>query len=208
MIKNLIFDFDGTISDSYPIFVRIVRQVAKDFDVEVTMSDEELLDKLVVNVKHCMDNMNFRCELHERGQAFWGYQRQYYKEFQAFPEIKPILEKSLALGKKNYIYTHSGDIVLKMLKNMGLDGYFTGVVTADHGFPSKPAPDALFYLCKTYGLDPSESLMIGDRDIDTMAGNNAGTKGCLWDPCDRYAEYQTDYKIKKLSELYDLLDHI
>ena len=97
MIDHLIFDFDGTISDSYPIFVRIVRQVAKDFDVEVKMSDEELLDKLMVNVKHCMDHMNFQCELYERSQAFWSYQRQYYKEFQAFPEIKPILEKSIPL---------------------------------------------------------------------------------------------------------------
>ena len=35
MIKNLIFDFDGTISDSYPIFVRLVRDVAAEFDVEV-----------------------------------------------------------------------------------------------------------------------------------------------------------------------------
>ena len=208
MIKNLVFDFDGTISDSYPIFLRIVRQVAKDFDVEVKMSDEELLDKLMVNVKVCMDSMNFQCEYSERANAFWGYQRQYYKEFQPFPEIKPILEKAISLGKKNYIYTHSGDIVLRMLENMGLDGYFSGIVTADHGFPNKPAPDALFYLCKTYGLDSSECLMIGDRDIDTMAGNNAGTKGCLWDPCDRYAEYQTDYKIKTLNELYDLLDHI
>ena len=208
MIDHLIFDFDGTISDSYPIFVRIVRQVAKDFDVEVKMSDEELLDKLMVNVKHCRDHMNFQCELYERSQAFWSYQRQYYKEFQAFPEIKPILEKSISLGKKNYIYTHSGDIVLDMLKNMGLDGYFSGIVTADHGFPQKPAPDALYYLCKTYGVDPSRSIMIGDRDIDTMSGNNAGMKGCLWDVNGRYTDYQTDYKVKTLLELNALLDEI
>lgn len=208
MIKNLVFDFDGTISDSYPIFVRIVRRVAKDFNVEVTFSEEELLDKLMVNVKHCMDSMNFQCELRERRDAFWRYQRQYYKDFQAFPEIKSILEKAISLGKKNYIYTHSGDIVLKILKNMGLDGYFSGVVTADHGFPQKPAPDALFYLCKTYGLDPADCVMIGDRDIDTMSGNNAGMKGCLWDAYGRYPDYQTDYKIKNLSQLYDLLDRI
>ena len=179
MIDHLIFDFDGTISDSYPIFVRIVRQVAKDFDVEVKMSDEELLDKLMVNVKHCMDHMNFQCELYERSQAFWSY-----------------------------IYTHSGDIVLDMLKNMGLDGYFSGIVTADHGFPQKPAPDALYYLCKTYGVDPSRSIMIGDRDIDTMSGNNAGMKGCLWDVNGRYTDYQTDYKVKTLLELNALLDEI
>ena len=178
----MIFDFDGTISDSYPIFARIVRQVAKDFDVEVKMSDEELLEKLMVNVKHCMDHMNFQCELSERGQAFWSYQRQYYKEFQAFPEIKPILEKSISLGKKNYIYTHSGDIVLDMLKNMGLDGCFSGIVTADHGFPQKPAPDALNALIARHQLDRAECVMIGDRELDVMAGVNAGIASIAMDP--------------------------
>ena len=208
MIKNLIFDFDGTISNSYPIFVRLVRDVAAEFDVEVTMSDEVLLDKMMVNVKACLDSMNFSCDPIDRANSFWKHQWLHRYEFQAFPEIEPILKKSLSLGKKNYIYTHSGDVVHDMLKNMGLHQYFEGIVTADHGFAPKPAPDALFYLCKTYGVDPKESIMIGDRDIDTMSGNNAGMSGCLWDPCDRYVNYQTEYKIKTLNELYDLLDNI
>ena len=208
MIENLIFDFDGTISDSYPVFVRIVRLVARDYDVEVKQSDEELLDKLMINVKACMDTMGFPCPTEERAKAFWTYQRLFYKEFKPFPEIEAILQKSIDLGKKNYIYTHSGDVVFDMLKNMGLDGYFSGAVTADKGFPSKPAPDALFYLFDQYGLSPENCLMIGDRDIDTMAGNNAGTKGCLWDVYGRYPDYHTDYKIQMLSELFDLLDTI
>ena len=186
----------------------MIKNLIFDFNVEVMMSDEEMHDRMMVSVKHCMDTMSFPCTLHERGTAFWGYQRQYYKEFRAFPEIKAILEKSVSLGKKNYIYTHSGDVVCDILKNMGLDGYFLGMVTADHGFPLKPAPDALLYLCKTYDVDPAQSIMIGDRDIDTMAGNNAGMQGCLWDSRDYYADYQTDYKIKTLDELYELLDRI
>ena len=48
--------------------------------------------------------------------------------------------------------------------------------------------------------------MIGDRPIDTMAGNNAGMKGCLWDAFDRYSDYETDYKIRTLSQLDALLE--
>ena len=36
----------------------------------------------------------------------------------------------------------------------------------------------------------------------------AGMQGCLWDSRDHYADYQTDYKIKTLDELYELLDRI
>ena len=208
MIKHLIYDFDGTISDSYPIFVRIVREIAKDFNVEVNQSDEELFDKLVINVRACMDPMNFPCTPEERAAAFWRYQRLYYKDFKPFPEIEAILQKAITLGKKNYIYTHSGDVVFDMLKNMGLDGYFSIVITAAKGFPPKPAPDALLYLCNTYGLSPEECLMIGDRDIDTKAGNNAGMQGCLWDLNGRYPEYETNYKIRTLQELSTLIEII
>lgn len=208
MIESLIFDFDGTISDSYPIFLKLVRLVAKDYGVAVDRTDEQLLDKLLINVKTCLEPMDFPCPIEERMAAFWKYQRLFYKEFKPFPEIEAILQKSLDLGKKNYIYTHTGDVVFDMLKNMGLDGYFSGAVTADKGFPSKPAPDALFYLFEQYGLSPENCLMIGDRDIDTMSGNNAGTKGCLWDFYGRYPDYHTDYKIQTLSELFDLLDII
>ncbi|MBQ8432285.1 MAG: HAD-IA family hydrolase [Clostridia bacterium] len=208
MIRHLIYDFDGTISDSYPIFVRIVHDIAKDFGVVVKHSDEELLDRLLINVKACMEPMNFPCTPRERAEAFWHYQKLYYKDFKPFPEIESILQKAISLGKKNYIYTHSGDVVFDMLKNMGLDGYFSGVITAAKGFPQKPAPDALLYLCNTYQLSPEECLMIGDRDIDTRAGNNAGMKGCLWDAYSRYSDYDTDYKIRTLQELSALIETI
>ena len=208
MIKNLIFDFDGTISDSYPVFLKLVHDVAAEFDIPVTMSDKELLDEMMTSVAVCMETMKLTHTPKERIDCFWKHHRSRIHEFKAFPEIEAILKKSISLGKKSYIYTHSGDVVHEMLENMGLYHYFSGIVTAGHGFPQKPAPDALFYLCETYGVDPAESMMIGDRDIDTMSGNNAGMKGCLWDSGDRYPDYQPDYKIKTLDELYELLDRI
>ena len=208
MIKHLIFDFDGTISDSYPVFVRVVKEVAEEFGFPVIHSDEELFTMLHVNTKYCMDQMGIDQPPAVRGKVFWKYQQLHYREFKAFDEIEPILKKAISLGKCNYIYTHTGDVVHDILKNMGLHHYFSGIVTASQGFLPKPAPDALHYLCNTYGLDPSECLMIGDRDIDTKAGNNAGIKGCLWDAYGVYPDYQTDYKIKTLAELNALLERI
>lgn len=208
MIDRLIFDFDGMISDSYPVFVRIMRNVARDFDVKVDLSDEELMDKLRVSVKTCMEALDFQCTKKERIERFWYYQRLYYKEFKPFPEIEGILKKAIFLGKRNYIYTHSGSIVREMLENMGLSQYFTYVLDSTKGFPEKPAPDALLYLTETLGLPMERCIMIGDRAIDTMAGNNAGMRGCLWDAYDRYPDYETDYKIKTLSQLDALLDVI
>lgn len=206
MIENLIFDFDGTVSDSYPVFVRIVRKIAEDRGFVIDRTDEQLMELLMVNVKTCFTELHF--DYPGRVEAFWHYQSLFYKDFKPFPEIESILKKAIALGKRNYIYTHSGDVVLRMLENMGLDGYFADVLTSSKGFLPKPAPDALLYLCKTRGLAPDTCMMIGDRSIDTQAGRNAGMQGCLWDAFDRYPDEQVTYRIKTLKELDALLERI
>lgn len=206
MIDHLIYDFDGTISDSYPVFLRIMRTLAKEKNFVIDRTDEQLLDQLLINVQACFVDLgiNYR----ENICDFWRIQRELYKEFKPFPEVEPLLEKAIRLGKKNYIYTHSGEIVFDILKNMGIDGYFTAAVTSADGFPAKPAPNALQHLCRTQGLLPENCMMIGDRNIDTQAGQNAGMIGCLWDAYGRYPDEPVAYKIKTLGELIDLLDTI
>ena len=206
MIKNLIFDFDGTISDSYPVFVRIVRAICKDKGWRIDCTDGQIMDKLKVDVKTCWEYLE--CPFEETVVPFWQYQHAYCNDYKAFPEIQPLLERALALGKRNYVYTHSPAVVIDILKNMGLDGYFTDVITSEYHFPAKPAPDALNFLCQKHGLDPKHCMMIGDRPIDTQAGHNAGMIGCLWDVDGRYPDCQPDYKIKTLEELNALLEHI
>ena len=206
MIDHLIFDFDGTIADSYPIFVRIVREICSDMGWEINRTDEQLLTKLKINVKACWEDLGHRSK--ETGELFWQYQVKYCKDYKAFPAVEPLLKKSLSLGKKNYVYTHSPDVVVDILKNLGLDGYFTDVITASNNFPPKPAPDALNFLCQKHALDPKICMMIGDRPIDTQAGHNAGMIGCLWDAYGRNPDEEVEYKIQRLEELTELLDRI
>ena len=56
----------------------------------------------------------------------------------------------------------------------------TGFVDSSNGFPAKPAPNAVEFICREYGLDKSETVMIGDREIDVLSGKNAGVYGCLF----------------------------
>ena len=72
-------------------------------------------------------------------------------------------------------------------------------------FPTKPAPDALNYLCAKHGLDKKDCIMIGDRDIDTDCGRNAGMKGCLFDPEHYYDDSDVDYRIDNLLQLKNII---
>jgi len=43
----------------------------------------------------------------------------------------------------------------------------------------KPGPGMIEQACRELGLDPRQSFMVGDRWLDVMAGQAAGTKGVL-----------------------------
>ncbi len=208
MIKHLIFDFDGTISDSYPHLTRVILDMAQEKGIEVKLSADEVKDLAEYSLDRCFRALGMIYP--DRDEQFHRILMKYYLQYKPFPQIEPLLQKAISKGMKNHVYTHTGSILMEMLQNMGLDSYFTFLLHSDlpQGFPRKPAPDALNYMADHLGLNREECLMIGDRDIDTMAGNRAGMKGCLWDAKGRYTQYQTDYKVSTLEELTELLDHI
>ena len=48
--------------------------------------------------------------------------------------------------------------------------------------------------------------MIGDRDLDTECGTNAGMKNVLFDVEGYYADCPCDYKIDSFKELEEIMD--
>ena len=96
-----------------------------------------------------------------------------------FPGVREILGGVVEMGGKNFLYTHRGGSAIAYLESFGMKDFFTGIVTSRDGFPDKPAPDAILKIIKDYSLNPAECVMIGDREIDGMAGKNAGIAGFL-----------------------------
>lgn len=62
----------------------------------------------------------------------------------------------------------------------GLYGYFSDFITSQQGFERKPSPDAINYLINKYDMIHSETIMIGDRDLDLLAAKNAGISACYF----------------------------
>ncbi|HML49439.1 MAG TPA: HAD hydrolase-like protein, partial [Clostridia bacterium] len=53
--------------------------------------------------------------------------------------------------------------------------------------------------------DPSETVMIGDRDIDILAARNAGIAGCLFDPAHFFDAFETPLRTDTVEGLACLL---
>jgi len=205
-MQHFIFDFDGTISDSYPMFVKIGKEIAQEEGAEIPFDDAELYRLFKISTKTVYQAIDWKSGLTRQQFAarFGELQTKHSADFHPFPAAVHLLKELKKHGKSLYLYTHTGKAIYDILKDMDLEGFFDFIIDASMAFPSKPAPDALLFLMQQRGLQAEECLMIGDRPIDVQAASNAGIKGCLWDADDFFPDCTTDYKIKDLTELEEI----
>ena len=197
---DLIYDFDGTLADSYPIFAESFLELLKERGI--TPPYEEALSYLKISVQTAIDAYikdedpkAFRRVFRDRRN------RMMIEKGLPMPGGEDLLRFVKENGGRNYIYTHSPSYIWDLLEKWGLRSYFEGGVTADDDFPVKPAPDALLFLAEHCNLNVKECLMIGDRPIDALAGMNAGMLGFLWDEDDLYKVIEVDYHTKDISDV-------
>ena len=202
--KHLIYDFDGTLSDTYPCFTESILQTLKDYGLSDTY--ESVYAKLKISVGYAIRCYDFGKDYKKIRNHFHKIHDELAPKIQKpYPEAEEILRYAMAQGHKNYLYTHSGEIVKILLEQWGIADCFEDIIDSTMEFPTKPAPDALNWLCEKHGLDKKDCIMIGDRDIDTDCGRNAGMKGCLFDPEHYYDDADVDYRIENLLELKNII---
>ena len=104
------------------------------------------------------------------------------------PEEQPPFSGVIAIcdyictkGGKNVIVTHRGrQGTADLLAAHHMSGYFAGCLTRDDGYPKKPDPAAFEAILKAHNLEREQTIAVGDRDIDVLAGQAAGLITCLF----------------------------
>ncbi len=207
MIEHFIYDFDGTLSDSYPIFMEIIHELMRRHGGRPTVSEQELYRGVRAFTKYGYLMAEWEAGYTQEAfmKEFQEIQAERYLDFKLFDGAERLLSAVKESGKRNYLYTHTGACIHRILENLGIASYFTDVIDASMGFPSKPAPDALLSLAARHGLDPAVCVMIGDRPIDLEAGKNAGMQSCFFDFDGVFAGVPADYSVTGLAEIINLI---
>ena len=196
-----LWDFDGTLFDSYPHVLASMEKVLRE--EQIVCDSTELWRRLLVNFGEGRKYAGLSSETYKR---FVDYQylmdeNEIEPKIVPFDGMRDLLADIVKHGGKNYLYTHTGPVAKDILKNLGIFDCFEFVLDASYHFPAKPAPDALLFLAEHCGLNPQECLMIGDRPIDALAGMNAGMLGFLWDEDNLYKDIKVDYHSKDITDV-------
>lgn len=184
-IKNFIWDFDGMLFDTYPHTVAAFCEQQRRHGF---LRDEaEVYALFKINLRVGFRHYGLTEE--EIGEF---YEIENDLSFEPlgvpYPRIPEILLLIAENGGRNYLYTHRDRVALQYLEIYGLTPLFADAITGEDGFPFKPAPDALEYMIKKNCLNKNETVMLGDRDIDIGAGQNAGLHTLLFDEDGRYGD--------------------
>lgn len=177
-VKHFIWDFDGTLFDTYPIIIAQMQAVLGDFGHTIDPVElmEQLLNTVGAALEYCAKK--FSIDYAKLSDAYTVLHDQSALMPVALPMVS--VEKALAAvlsrGGKNFIFTHRGLASTNAyLEKYGLSHYFSDIAAPEApGFAWKPKPDAIAYLLNAYGLDPAEVAMVGDREIDLVSARAAG----------------------------------
>lgn len=205
---NIIWDFDGTLFDTYPPMCRDLQSVMaalgvllplEDLLAHFTRSRGEVLD-------YCAAQAGMDAQAVDRVYRDWVAQHGQPKA-EPFPHAEEILRRFQAAGGRNFIFTHRSGSVHQYLAGAGLTGYFQDVVSAMDRFERKPSPAGNLYLISAHGLDPARTLAVGDRELDMLAAKGAGIDGCRFTPEGEPEEEScARWHIRSFAELAEILE--
>lgn len=180
--KNYIFDFDGTLYNTYVHEIKVMGEVLARHGLDKTIDLEEMYRWMRVGYGNItrFDGVDEEIYNEFRREGLRIGAEEHEPKILPFPDCRDLLSAIVNNGGKCYIYTHRDKTTLTWyLTEYGMIDYFSDMVTSDENFPMKPAPDGLIALCERNGLDPAQSIMVGDRIIDGASGRAAGMSGAL-----------------------------
>lgn len=206
MFRFFIWDFGGTLVDSYPAVVEAFGQALADFGYH---EDREAIRALARQSRAiCTAALSQRFGLDEAalGAAYTAHYRALPPSAQPpFPGVVDLCRRIQAAGGQNAIFTHRSHASLaQLVEAHGMDGLFVELLTTGDGVPRKPDPTGLLLLMERHGAAPEQTLTVGDRPLDVEAGQNAGVATCLFGE-EAPAGLQPDYAVASFAELAAIL---
>lgn len=186
MIKAVIFDMDGVIVDTEPIY----ENVNKDFYAKYGIDMEEIDTEKYIGVnlietwKDLLNNFELKSEYADYSleDIIEDHVQSYYKGLASSKELKlmpGIIEWFKYLKENDYkmIIASSSyqPIIEYIIQKFGLDEFVSGYVDGNEVENGKPAPDIFIKAAEKLGLKNEECLVIEDSEHGITGAKEAGS---------------------------------
>ena len=157
-IKAIIFDLDGTILNTRPVYMRATKEMFPNLSEKESLSFGlkigQEIEKYGINSVKSLSEKDFTIWL----DLWFKNQEEFSNVFDDFFSlITTIKEKSL-LTAINTNRPHTSEEVKEQLRNYGLVNHFDLIMTASEVGKRKPDPVGLLKICDIFNLSVSISF--------------------------------------------------
>lgn len=178
MIETIIFDMDGVIIDSEPLWekaeIELINQHGKTYSnlyrkniIGLNQKDSVSLLKKTFNLHASLEDI-----VEQRKEILIDL---YKKELEVFPGINRLLEEVRSYGYKTGLASGSpGSVINFVLEKFGLQNYFSAVVSGDSATEGKPSPEIYLKTAEILSSRPKNCIAIEDSVNGVISVKNAG----------------------------------
>jgi len=173
----IIFDFDGVLRDASWVhlcdaYTKIIEAAGKDSSLFFT--DVDSFRKW------------YNVDWHRNEERIFGgtyvsntlFNKMFHANYDPNISLFPWVPDTLVyLSRTHKLAILSSSSKTSVEKELGeLSRTFSFITGAEEVSKLKPDPEGVFLILKETNTKPEEAIMIGDMNVDFMAGKNAGTK--------------------------------
>ena len=200
--RAFIWDLDGTLLDSYDAILAGLEETyatyqlpfdrasIKDFILKHSVQD--LLVAVAEEYHLDVTDLNRR-----RAESLAEKNAQVL----LMDGARDVLSWGQEAGIEQFVYTHKGENAFVILRDLGLESFFTEILTSQSGFARKPDPEAAMYLIEKYGLHPEKIYYIGDRSLDIDFARNSQIQSINF----LTSDYEGNHQMKTLRDIPSVL---
>ena len=215
MIRAVLFDMDGTVIDSMPIYNRGWIYAGKKAGVPgeeiVPLTDRfaGMNGAGVVDFLHAHFGKDYPAEALLEWRNDFVTKEVSEKGVPFKPGVPEIFDRLLRMGIRSALATGSRRSRVELiLSRTGLGSCFETVVTGNDVQHSKPAPDIFLAAARSLGIDPADCVVAEDAPNGILAGCAAGMSVALipdLSPCPAEIAPMARWHLSSLAELPDAI---
>ncbi len=211
--RNIIFDFDGTLTDSRRDIAGAQLWALHQMGFE-HITEHELYPLIGKPLQDTFARVIPLDDHHRIPEAIALYAEYYppraLDTTVLFPGVLATLVLLRSRGHRLAVAsTKKGVGILRATEHFSITALFDRLQGSE-GLQFKPSPDVLHAILAAEGWSPRESLMVGDTDADILAARNAGIRSCAVTygalTREQLMTFHPDYIIDSITKLPALTD--
>jgi phosphoglycolate phosphatase/pyrophosphatase PpaX len=210
-IKHACFDLDGTLIDSYKTIYKSTLETLEFLQINEPLQAQEFQKRIGHHFLHIFEELKIPIpDIEHFINIYKSFYFDFIDESVLYPGVRNTLE--FLFSKKipiSLLTTKIQDQAEKIIEHFNLRNFFSYIMGRREGTGLKPSPEPLLFICRELNVNPSDTLIVGDSELDIRCGKNAGALTCAavygYRSKEVLSAEEPDYIISGISELLDIV---